>query len=173
MTNKKQKKPISQKNLRKQSETESPQFGSSVMKWIQPIEDEQPDSEFGWIGRRIKEIREKRNISQRELAKLCNVDTATMSRMEAGESEPSLKTLRLLAKGLNTTPSALLAKEEVELAHSIDLATANHQLVKLIEGLARSLEVAQSLLAAIQSKTDTQPPKQEPVVTSWIRKPEL
>lgn len=134
----------------------------------QPAEPQDP--EFGWIGRRIKEIREKRNIGQRELARICNLNIATMSRMENGETEPSLTTLRLLAHGLNTTPSALLAKEDTELVHAIDLATANHQLVKLIEGLSHSLEVAQSLLAAIQSKTNTQPPKKEPVVTSWVRK---
>ena len=108
------------------------------------------DPEFGWIGKRIKEIREKRNIGQRELARICNLNIATMSRMENGETEPSLTTLRLLANGLNTTPSALLAKEDTELVHAIDLATASHQLVKLIEGLSHSLEVAKAILASIE-----------------------
>lgn len=124
---------------------------------------EPPDPEFGWIGKRIKEIREKRNIGQRELARICNLNIATMSRMENGETEPSLTTLRLLANGLNTTPSALLAKEDTELVHAVDMATADHQLVRLIENLTRSLEVAQSLLTSIRSKS--RPQSLIPIVT--------
>lgn len=153
MTSKKQRKPTSKKKQIEQSATADP--------------------EFGWIGKRIKEIREKRNISQRELAKMCNVDTATMSRMEAGESEPSLKTLRLLAQGLNTTPSALLAQDESAFANSVDLATVEHRLRKYIESQKQSLEDAQLLLAAIQGKTNPQPPVTQREEYSHVRRIEL
>lgn len=135
------------------------------------------DPEFGAIGKRIKEIREKRGISQRELAKMCNVDRAILSRMEAGESEPSLKTLRLLASGLKTTPSALLAKEETELSHALNLAILEHQLKILIEKQVQALDVSNSLLADIQTGSKSHREKQslesDPLITTFSRQVDL
>jgi len=56
------------------------------------------------VGRRIGRLREERGLSQRELAEgLPRVGYAFISRVESGQREPSLRTLRLLAERLGVT----------------------------------------------------------------------
>ena len=45
------------------------------------------------IGRKIKKIREEKNISQQELAGACNFEKSNMSRIEAGRSNLTIGTL--------------------------------------------------------------------------------
>jgi ribosome-binding protein aMBF1 (putative translation factor) len=56
------------------------------------------------VGRRIGRLREEKGLSQRELAEgLPRVGYAFISRVESGQREPSLRTLRLLAERLGVT----------------------------------------------------------------------
>ena len=56
------------------------------------------------VGRRIERLREEKGISQRQLAEgLYRVSYAFISRIESGDREPSLRTLRLLAERLGVT----------------------------------------------------------------------
>lgn len=52
------------------------------------------------IGKRIKQLREKNNISQVELAALCNFEKSNMSRLEAGNTNPTAYTLHIIAQKL-------------------------------------------------------------------------
>ncbi|WP_089742650.1 helix-turn-helix domain-containing protein [Chryseobacterium taihuense] len=52
------------------------------------------------IGKRIKQLREKKNISQVELAALCNFEKSNMSRLEAGNTNPTAYTLHIIAQKL-------------------------------------------------------------------------
>ncbi|QIG90667.1 helix-turn-helix transcriptional regulator [Chryseobacterium sp. POL2] len=52
------------------------------------------------IGKRIKQLREKKNISQVELAALCNFEKSNMSRLEAGNTNPTAYTLYIIAQKL-------------------------------------------------------------------------
>ena len=57
------------------------------------------------VGRRIERLREEKGLSQRGLAEgLYRVSYAFISRIESGQREPSLRTLRLLAERLGVTP---------------------------------------------------------------------
>ncbi len=57
---------------------------------------------------RLREIRERRGLSLRQLAAKSGVGVATLARLEAGEYDPRLSTLRRLAKALRVSVPALL-----------------------------------------------------------------
>lgn len=52
------------------------------------------------IGKRIKQLRENKKISQVELAALCNFEKSNMSRLEAGNTNPTAFTLYIIAQKL-------------------------------------------------------------------------
>lgn len=47
---------------------------------------------------KLKELREEKNLSQKEIAKYLNIAQNTYSRYETGEREPSIEMLKKLAK---------------------------------------------------------------------------
>lgn len=53
------------------------------------------------IGKRIKQLREDRKVSQVELAALCNFEKSNMSRLEAGNTNPTAFTLFIIAQKLD------------------------------------------------------------------------
>jgi transcriptional regulator with XRE-family HTH domain len=59
------------------------------------------------VGKRIKEIRVKKNISQQELADLCDIEPSNMSRLEAGRANATLLTIELVSKHLGVEPVEL------------------------------------------------------------------
>ena len=52
------------------------------------------------VGKRIKEIRIEKNISQQDLADLCGIEPSNMSRLEAGRANATLSTLEIVSKNL-------------------------------------------------------------------------
>ena len=57
---------------------------------------------------RLKEIRLRRALSQRELSKRAGVSRVTIVRLEAGGEDPFPSTVRKLADALNVEPDALM-----------------------------------------------------------------
>jgi putative transcriptional regulator len=53
------------------------------------------------VGLRIKEIREKKGITQSELAKLCDKDRQNLNRIEKGHVNISVTYLKIITKNLN------------------------------------------------------------------------
>ena len=60
------------------------------------------------IGKRIKELRIERKLSQRELGESLGFSNQLVSFWEAGKREPSLDIVLLLAEFFNTSPNYLL-----------------------------------------------------------------
>jgi transcriptional regulator with XRE-family HTH domain len=56
----------------------------------------------------LKKMREKKGISQRELASLCDIDHAKINRLENNKSNLTLTTLIELAEGLGVHPKELI-----------------------------------------------------------------
>lgn len=50
---------------------------------------------------KLHEIREEKGVSLRELAKLAGVSKTQINEIENGQSDPTLKTMRRIAKALN------------------------------------------------------------------------
>ena len=63
------------------------------------------------IGTRIREIREAKNVSQQDLASLCNFEKANMSRIEAGRTNFTISTLYKISQALDVTISQLVDVE--------------------------------------------------------------
>ena len=67
------------------------------------------------IGRRIKELRESKNISQVDLAYACDFEKSNMSRIEAGKTCPNIYTLYRISQHLEIELSELVQiSEEIE-----------------------------------------------------------
>ena len=58
----------------------------------------------------LRAIREARGYSLRTLAERCGMGYAHLFRIEAGETDPQLSTLRRLAKVLNVTVAELIGE---------------------------------------------------------------
>jgi transcriptional regulator with XRE-family HTH domain len=56
------------------------------------------ESSFGFV---LRELRQRAGLSQRELAERIGSTQSAVARMEKGEAEPKLCTLRKLADALN------------------------------------------------------------------------
>jgi len=66
------------------------------------------DRIFVKIGARIREIRESQGISKQDLAAFCNFEKANMSRIEAGRTNFTIRTLHKISQALNTRLSSLV-----------------------------------------------------------------
>ena len=64
------------------------------------------------VGSRIRELRERSNLSLRALAEMCNVSPNTVSLIERGLSSPSVDTLQRLASGLGVSIAAFFETGE-------------------------------------------------------------
>jgi transcriptional regulator with XRE-family HTH domain len=53
------------------------------------------------LGERIKAIRLKKNLTQNQLAIECNFEKASMSRIESGQSNPTIRTLYKICAALD------------------------------------------------------------------------
>lgn len=58
------------------------------------------DSGLILLGKRVREVRTKRNISQEKLAELSGISSRHISEMERGESNPSYQVLEKVAGAL-------------------------------------------------------------------------
>lgn len=52
------------------------------------------------LGERIKQHRLKKNMTQNDLATECNFEKASMSRIESGQSNPTIRTLHKICTAL-------------------------------------------------------------------------
>jgi transcriptional regulator with XRE-family HTH domain len=59
------------------------------------------------IGRRIRELREERDLSGTELARRSGLTRNSVSRIELGHHMPSAATIEKLARGLDVDPGEL------------------------------------------------------------------
>lgn len=64
------------------------------------------------LGSVIREMRARRGISQRELARRAGIEYGNMCRYESGAVMPGLEALAKIATGLGTEGSTLLAQVE-------------------------------------------------------------
>jgi len=61
-----------------------------------------------YIGDRLKNLRIRRALTQRELAERAGLSTNALNRLELGKAEPHMSTLRKLAQALDVDPTELI-----------------------------------------------------------------
>lgn len=59
------------------------------------------------LGNKVKELRNEKKLSLRQLAQRCDLDYSDISKYEKGEVNIQLSTLYELARGLNVHPKEL------------------------------------------------------------------
>jgi len=59
------------------------------------------------LGKRIKEIRQKRNFTQEKLAEMASIEIPSLSNIENGKNYPNHETLQKIAKALGVNPYEL------------------------------------------------------------------
>lgn len=82
------------------------------------------------IGKRIKEARQERQMSQKELADAIGTTKSTISKYELGHREPSFAMMHSIAEALNVTVGYLQGFESLD-ALQIITALKNHDVNKL------------------------------------------
>ena len=65
------------------------------------------------IGTRIRILREFKNMSQQDLADLCNFDKGDMSKIESGKANPTLKTFLIISQALEVNFPDLFQIEDI------------------------------------------------------------
>lgn len=64
------------------------------------------------FGKNLMRVREKRSLSQTDLAKLTDLSQPAISQFEKGKANPSPDTIGELAKALNVTTDQLIFGED-------------------------------------------------------------
>lgn len=62
--------------------------------------------------KKLKEIREKTGLNQKEFANVCGIPSTTYNQYENGKREPDVQTLELLANKLNVSIDEIFGREE-------------------------------------------------------------
>jgi len=65
----------------------------------------------GNLGRNLRRIRERRELTQEEVAHRSGVHSTEVSRIETGKRDPQISTLERLADALEVSPGELLRKK--------------------------------------------------------------
>jgi transcriptional regulator with XRE-family HTH domain len=60
------------------------------------------------FGRRLRELRDRKGLTQERLAKRSALQASAVARLERGQHEPRLSTVLSLAHGLDVSPSELV-----------------------------------------------------------------
>jgi transcriptional regulator with XRE-family HTH domain len=63
-----------------------------------------------YIGKKVREIRTRRLLTQEELADKAGVSPSTIANIETDNREPHFRTIRKLAKALDVDPTELLGE---------------------------------------------------------------
>ena len=98
------------------------------------------------LGKRIKELRRIRKLSQEQLSTIINIDPKHISRIEVGGSYPSFDTLEKLGKALNVEIKDFLEfehefKNQKELKKSLNdlLKDADLEMLKLVVKVVKAM----------------------------------
>ena len=87
------------------------------------------------LGRRIKELRKSKNITQEHLAELVNIDTVSLSNIERGKYYPTAENLNKILVVLEVEPADIFNFQH--LASHTDLLEEMLSVMKDNEGLTR------------------------------------
>ena len=63
------------------------------------------------LGKRIKELRKKKGLTQEKLAELAKIETPSLSNIENGKNYPNHETLDKISSALNVSPYELFVFE--------------------------------------------------------------
>ena len=99
------------------------------------------------LGKRIRELRKERNITQEKLSELAEIEIPSLSNIENGKNYPNSETLEKLARALDVMPYELYIFEHLRLPDTKKLISEmcgamekNEQLTRKIYNVYRSIK---------------------------------
>jgi transcriptional regulator with XRE-family HTH domain len=104
------------------------------------------DVDYAAIGKRVKELRAKKKMSQEQLAESADISTTYLSNIENAHSKASLPTFLKIANALNCGVDALLCDSIKESRHFFEeqlgtlLEDCSKEELKIIVGTLRGLK---------------------------------
>jgi len=103
------------------------------------------------IGKKIKSIREAKEMTAKEVISAVDMGAAMYSRIETGKTEPSLSTLEKIAKALGVKLSDFFDGDKLADVNSYDASIMEK--IKLVEGLnEEEKKIVFSLVDALVGK---------------------
>lgn len=96
------------------------------------------------LGNRVRHLREKKGLSQSELAERVDRSVHAISMIERGRNWPNLSTLQALSQALTVSPANLLddLSTDTEPRHQSELTEVAIKALKKVQGDDLSLVVA-------------------------------
>lgn len=80
------------------------------------------------IGKKIEKQRKEKGLTSKELAKMANITPSMLSQIERGSANPSIQTLKVLAKALDVPTFSFLLED----TNTDDLIVRSHKRKKMI-----------------------------------------
>ncbi|MDZ5608959.1 helix-turn-helix domain-containing protein [Bacillus pseudomycoides] len=106
------------------------------------------------IGKKVEELRKLRKLSMRELAKLAEITPSMLSQIERGLANPSIQTLKLLAKAIEVPTFSFLMED----TNTNDLVVRANERKKMIVGNLSYELLSPDLTGALAVSLMTLPP---------------
>ena len=69
------------------------------------------------IGNKIKSYREKRKMTQKEIAEILGVEPATISKYESGMIEPNIESIKKLAETFEISVDELIKEDDFDISN--------------------------------------------------------
>ncbi len=102
------------------------------------------------LGKKIKRMRQKRGLTQEQLAEMVDISLRTMSGIEIGENFVTAETLERILKALETDLEELLAFEHIKKPDEL-LKNINMYIARLSTD-KQKLEIAYKFLKALSTE---------------------
>lgn len=106
------------------------------------------------IGKKVEKFRKAKGLSSRELANIAEITPSMLSQIERGLANPSIQTLKVLAKALDVPTFSFLLEE----TKTVDLVVRSHSRKKMVvENLSYEL-VSPDFTGTLATAIMTVPP---------------
>ena len=99
------------------------------------------------LGKRIKDLRKAKNITQEKLAEMINMDITSLSKIETGRNYPQPETIERLAAALNTDISQLFSFSRLE--KSEDYLNAIIKNINVIQNDENKLKILYNITSSL------------------------
>lgn len=100
------------------------------------------------LGKRIREIREAKGISQETLAEMIGIEPPSLSSIEHGKSYPTAKNIDKIATSLGVLPSELFTFEHIKMPPIKNAIEEVHNAMLEDEDLAQKMYIVYRNLKA-------------------------
>ena len=98
------------------------------------------------LGKRIKEVRKTKNLTQERMAELIGIETPSLSNIERGKYFPSAENFNKIIEALNIGPDELfdakhLQPQNILIQEMCDELTNNEKLTKIMYQIFKSIKI--------------------------------